>query len=67
MLACFFIEFFLQRQAHTVESELRARLATDGVAVVENAPSCLWRYNPPWTIPWFRSNEIAVELPQAAQ
>ncbi len=47
-----------------IEMELRARLAADGVALAAHNPRpALWRYNPPWTLPFARTNELAIELP----
>jgi len=41
---------------------LAQRLQADGYALKKNAPWQYFRYNPPWTIPAFRTNEVAVEI-----
>ena len=50
-------------QVSGLEAALRAALLADAVAVAapqEHAK--LWRYNPPWTLPFARTNELAIEL-----
>jgi hypothetical protein len=51
-------------QVVDVEAEMRAQLAADKVVLksADAAPS-LWRYNPPWALPFCRTNELAFELP----
>jgi hypothetical protein len=44
------------------ENQLRSRLKSDQVDI-GSAHSVLWRYNPPWTLPWLRTNELAIPLP----
>jgi hypothetical protein len=48
------------------EAALRAALERDGVRVAAANPEPkLWRWNPPWTLPWLRRNEIAFEIENA--
>jgi hypothetical protein len=42
------------------EEELRATLATLGVDAEATARAFF--YDPPWTLPWFRRNEVAIEV-----
>jgi hypothetical protein len=45
------------------ENELRNELKKDGVKLKnEDESAMLFQYNPPWTIPSFRKNEIALKL-----
>jgi hypothetical protein len=45
----------------TREAELRAATNTDGIALVnEQEVVRVGGYNPPWTLPWFRTNEICI-------
>lgn len=41
--------------------KLRQRVQADGY-VLEQAPWEYFRYNPPWTLPFFRTNEVAVPI-----
>lgn len=41
---------------------LARRLQGDGYTLKQDAPWQYFRYNPPWTIPAFRKNEVAVEI-----
>ena len=55
-------------QMHKKEAELRTALARDGVSVTGSAVYA--RYDPPWTLPIFRRNEVLlpieyIEKPQA--
>ena len=48
------------------EAALRAALERDGVRVAAANPEPkLWRWNPPWTLPWLRRSEIAFEIENA--
>jgi hypothetical protein len=43
------------------EAELRAATNTDGITLVnEQEVARVGGYNPPWTLPWFRTNEICI-------
>ncbi len=42
-------------------SELRNLLRYNGIESL--GPAAAWFYDPPWTLPWLRRNEIAVLLP----
>lgn len=41
---------------------LKKTLTKDGITVEETSPWELARYNPPWTLPWYRTNEIYVNV-----
>merc|ERR1719350_2131872 len=45
---------------------LEARLQADGHELEPGAPHEFFRYNPPWTLGWLRTNEVAVHLRRAA-
>lgn len=42
--------------------ELKKTLQKDGIIVEETKPWELARYNPPWTLPWYRTNELYVNV-----
>lgn len=42
--------------------ELKHHLAQDKIKVTPNSPEILARYNPPWTIPFLRTNEVQLEI-----
>ncbi len=45
------------------EAELREATNTDGIALVNEREAVrVGGYNPPWTLPWFRTNEICIPL-----
>jgi hypothetical protein len=45
------------------ENELRSELEKDGIKLKNSSDSAmLFQYNPPWTIPTFRKNEVALKL-----
>jgi hypothetical protein len=48
------------------ERELRDALTTDGVVITatDSQPK-LWRYNPPWTLSFYRTNEIVFRIDNA--
>ena len=41
-------------------------LKNDRVPIIEPIEWEFWRFNPPWTVPWLRTNEIAVKLDKSA-
>ena len=41
-------------------------LKKDKIAIIEPIEWEFWRFNPPWTVPWLRTNEIAVKLDKNA-
>jgi len=41
---------------------LLSALDRDGVSVVDSASYRIFQYNPPYTLPWLRRNEILVEV-----
>ena len=43
------------------------QLRADGVKIKETETWSLYRYNPPYTIPWLRTNEIAVPIESTSQ
>lgn len=48
----------VQRRA----AALAQRLQADGYVLKQHAPWQYFRYNPPWTIPALRKNEVAVQI-----
>ena len=42
--------------------ELVEILKKDKVSMIEPIEWEFWRFNPPWTVPWLRTNEIAIKL-----
>lgn len=45
------------------ERRLRVALAKDGVRIdAQDSQSKLWRYNPPWSLPFLRTNELAYKV-----
>eukprot|EP00486_Rosalina_sp_Unknown_P001687 CAMPEP_0201567118 /NCGR_PEP_ID=MMETSP0190_2-20130828/7428_1 /ASSEMBLY_ACC=CAM_ASM_000263 /TAXON_ID=37353 /ORGANISM="Rosalina sp." /LENGTH=66 /DNA_ID=CAMNT_0047986707 /DNA_START=495 /DNA_END=695 /DNA_ORIENTATION=+ len=46
--------------------ELVETLKKDKIAMIEPIEWEFWRFNPPWTVPWLRTNEIAVKLDKSA-
>lgn len=55
-----------QSREEVCEAALRAALERDGVRVAAANPEPkLWRWNPPWTLPWLRRSEIAFEVENA--
>jgi len=49
-------------QATSVADRLRAQLKEDGENVDDRSQWEWLRYNPPFTLPWFRTNEVAIKL-----
>lgn len=49
-------------QAEDRANALAVKLKADGYTVKEGAPFQYMRYNPPWTLPMFRTNEVAVQI-----
>lgn len=49
------------------EAELREKTATDLINLVTDVESIrVGGYNPPWTLPWFRTNELCIPLENQA-
>eukprot|EP01098_Paradermamoeba_levis_P016489 TRINITY_DN8931_c0_g1_i1.p1 TRINITY_DN8931_c0_g1~~TRINITY_DN8931_c0_g1_i1.p1 ORF type:complete len:222 (-),score=55.91 TRINITY_DN8931_c0_g1_i1:136-768(-) len=44
------------------EEELRSALDRAGVSYTAQEKAKLWRYNPPWCLPFLRTNEVALKL-----
>mmetsp|Transcript_12326 Transcript_12326/g.30163 ORF Transcript_12326/g.30163 Transcript_12326/m.30163 type:complete len:208 (-) Transcript_12326:436-1059(-) len=54
---------FGEKRAKEQEAKLRAAASADGVKLSEEPGSaCLMGYNPPWTLPWCRRNEVAIPV-----
>ena len=51
-------EFVIAEQTQNLKSLLRA----DGVAFKDDGTVILNQYNPPWTIPFLRLNEVAIPV-----
>jgi len=51
-----------QAEAEAAAQALRKRLMADGRQVDSSAAWEWWRYNPPFTLPWLRTNEVAIKL-----
>eukprot|EP00928_Gymnodinium_smaydae_P087322 TRINITY_DN71599_c0_g1_i1.p1 TRINITY_DN71599_c0_g1~~TRINITY_DN71599_c0_g1_i1.p1 ORF type:complete len:260 (+),score=34.79 TRINITY_DN71599_c0_g1_i1:32-781(+) len=51
--------------AEAQAKELATELEASGYSLKTDAPWQFFRYNPPWTLPMFRTNEVAVELQHA--
>lgn len=49
-------------KAEAIAHALRERLVAEGRRVDSSAKWEWWRYNPPFTLPWLRTNEVAIKL-----
>ena len=50
------------KEAIPKKDEFIKLLKKDNIKLIEPIQWEFWRFNPPWTLPWLRTNEIAVKL-----
>ena len=54
---------FRKRNVDKNEAELRRALNRDGIDIVDDdAKATVFGYNPPWTVPFFRTNEVLLPV-----
>eukprot|EP00485_Elphidium_margaritaceum_P003324 CAMPEP_0202693126 /NCGR_PEP_ID=MMETSP1385-20130828/7334_1 /ASSEMBLY_ACC=CAM_ASM_000861 /TAXON_ID=933848 /ORGANISM="Elphidium margaritaceum" /LENGTH=196 /DNA_ID=CAMNT_0049348767 /DNA_START=84 /DNA_END=674 /DNA_ORIENTATION=- len=53
---------FNHQQAVAKKNEFVEILAKDNVPVIQPIEWEFWRFNPPWALPWLRTNEIVVKV-----
>lgn len=49
-------------ESYTKRDELVEQLKKDKVLMMDPLEWEFYRYNPPWTLPWLRTNEVAIKL-----